>query len=265
MRVGRVMVSAVIAAGMLFIFQGPVAARIRLNDSQMVGSVLLVTGHTGRRHETIMLDGQVTRKSDRHRHFAFRIAYHPLNCSVVLSTAREWRRATIAMCAAPARLSTLVRGKTSRPLRVASKLGPRGAVGEPGPPGPQGVQGLQGIPGPQGPQGDQGPQGIAGPAGPQGLVGPIGPQGSQGAAGPPGAPGPIGPQGPKGDADKSAMRMRQIQQDCSEDRECVVTCADDEIAINAFCPKKTPAIMTNLHEISCGTANPSAMVALCAK
>ena len=42
-------------------------------------------------------------------------------------------------------------------------------------------------------------------------------------------------------------------------------CADDEIAVNAFCPRRGAAVMTSLREISCGTANPSAMVALCAK
>ena len=79
-----------------------------------------------------------------------------------------------------------------------------------------------------------------------------------------GAPGAAGPQGPKGDPDASATRIRQVRQNCSEDRECAVTCADDEIAVNAFCPKRGAAIMTSLREISCGTANPSAMVALCA-
>ena len=73
------------------------------------------------------------------------------------------------------------------------------------------------------------------------------------------------PQGAKGDPDTSATRIRQVRQDCSEDRECTVTCADDEIAVNAFCPKRGAAIMTSLREISCGTANPSAMIALCAK
>jgi hypothetical protein len=84
-------------------------------------------------------------------------------------------------------------------------------------------------------------------------------------AGPAGPSGSAGPQGPKGDTGTSATRIRQVRQDCSEDRECTVTCADDEIAVNAFCPKRGAAIMTSLREISCGTANPSAMVALCAK
>jgi hypothetical protein len=97
---------------------------------------------------------------------------------------------------------------------------------------------------------------VPGPAGPQGAAGP---QGSQGAAGPPGA---AGPQGPKGDP---GTQLRQVRQDCAEDRDCAVTCADDEIAINAFCPKRAPAVMTSLRDISCGTANQAAMVAICAK
>jgi hypothetical protein len=56
-----------------------------------------------------------------------------------------------------------------------------------------------------------------------------------------------------------------VRQDCAEDRECAASCGDDEVAINAFCPKRAPAIMTSLREISCGTANQAAMVALCWK
>jgi hypothetical protein len=59
--------------------------------------------------------------------------------------------------------------------------------------------------------------------------------------------------------------IRQVRRDCTEDHECAVACADDEVAINAFCPKRASAIMTSLHEISCGTVNHAAMVALCAK
>jgi hypothetical protein len=94
------------------------------------------------------------------------------------------------------------------------------------------------------------------------MAGPAGPQGN---AGPQGSAGLVGPQGRKGDPDTSAARIRQVQQACSEDRECAVICAADEIAVNAFCPKKEPATLTSLREISCGTANGSEMVALCAK
>jgi hypothetical protein len=86
-----------------------------------------------------------------------------------------------------------------------------------------------------------------------------------GPAGAVGAIGPAGPQGPKGDADTTAMRIRQVRQDCSADRECAVTCAEEEIAINAFCPKKAAAILSSLREISCGDANTAPMVAFCAK
>jgi hypothetical protein len=85
------------------------------------------------------------------------------------------------------------------------------------------------------------------------MIGPAGPPGAQGA------------QGPKGDPAISAMRIRQVEQTCNQDHECAVTCAADEIAVNAFCPRKAPATLTSLREISCGTANGSAMVALCAK
>jgi Collagen triple helix repeat (20 copies) len=101
--------------------------------------------------------------------------------------------------------------------------------------------------------GVQGTQGLTGERGPAGPPGPTGPSGPQGVA---------GPQGPKGD---SGAQIRQVRQDCTEDRECAVTCATDEIAINAFCPKRAPAIMTSLHEISCGTANQAQKVAICAR
>ena len=61
------------------------------------------------------------------------------------------------------------------------------------------------------------------------------------------------------------MNIRQVRQDCTEGSDCAVTCADDEIAINAFCPKKAAPILNSLHDISCGTGNQSTMVAFCAK
>jgi hypothetical protein len=253
MRVASWVLPAVIAAAGVLLFHDSAAARIRLNDAEIVAGILVVTGHTRHRYESIALDDRAARKSDRHRRFVFRIAYFPTNCTVTLKTVDDERVATIASCGA--------RG-------AQGIAGERGAMGPPGPPGPSGVQGAPGGTGPQGPQGtpgvagSQGPAGIAGPPGATGPAGPqgaAGPQGSQGAAGPPGA---AGPQGPKGDP---GTQLRQVRQDCAEDRDCAVTCADDEIAINAFCPKRAPAVMTSLRDISCGTANQAAMVAICAK
>jgi hypothetical protein len=87
--------------------------------------------------------------------------------------------------------------------------------------------------------------------GPQGIPGPQGPLGPRGEAGPPGPPGNAG--------------IRQVQQVCVEDRDCLASCAEDEIAINAFCPKKAPAVLNSLREISCGSGNQFTMVAFCAK
>jgi hypothetical protein len=56
-----------------------------------------------------------------------------------------------------------------------------------------------------------------------------------------------------------------VQQVCVEDRDCLASCAEDEIAINAFCPKKAPAVLNSLREISCGSGNQFTMVAFCAK
>jgi hypothetical protein len=83
--------------------------------------------------------------------------------------------------------------------------------------------------------------------------------------GAPGVSGPAGPQGPKGDAGATITSIRQVPQDCAEANDCAVTCADDEIAVNAFCPKKAAPILNSLREISCGTGNQAAMTAFCAK
>jgi Collagen triple helix repeat (20 copies) len=307
MRVASVVLPAAIAAGMMLFVHEPVAARIRLHDAKMVAGVLVVTGHTRHRDEAITLDGRITRRSDRYRSFVFRIHYHPHDCAVILRTALDQRKASIASCVALARRGTTGPNAIARQQGAVGKLGPigpagpegpvgpegpagpqglpglpggagpqgsqgiagapgpQGSQGVAGPPGPQGPQGVAGPPGPQGPIGPPGPPGIAGPAGAAGSNGPAGPAGPQGIAGPPGPPGPAGLQGPKGDPDSSATRIRQVRQDCAEDRECAVSCGDDEVAINAFCPKRAPAIMTSLREISCGTANQAAMVALCAK
>ena len=288
----RVAFLLAVALAVSVLFDEPAAARIGLTSSRMIDGVLVVTGHTRHRYEMITLDKRIVRWSDQHARFAFRIASQPRTCSVVLRTASEARRAAIGSCVVLARRGTSSQ-RTAFGLRGLG--GTRGAIAEPaargapGPQGPAGPPGPQGGPGSQGAAGPQGPPGIAGPSGPSGAPGPTGPPGPAGqhgplgppgAAGPAGPPGPAGPQGiagpagspgaassqgPKGDPDASATRIRQVRQDCSEDRECTVTCADDEIAVNAFCPKRGVAIMTSLREISCGTANPSAMVALCAK
>src|ERR1700733_6945947 len=99
MRVASV-VLAVITAGMMFLVHDPAAARISLNNAKMVAGVLVVTGHTRHRHETITLDGRLTRKSDRHRSFVFRIPYRPQSCAVILRTARDERKAAITSCVA---------------------------------------------------------------------------------------------------------------------------------------------------------------------
>jgi len=234
MRISAIVLSVLIAVGMVLFGHEPVSAHMHLKEAQMVGRFLVVTGQTRYRHEVITLDERLTRRSNGHHRFAFRIAYHPSNCSITLRTAREERRVAIASCFATARRGT----------------GGPGGAGE-----SRGESNERVAAGPQGPAGPSGPQGPQGAQGPQGPIGPPGPQGPPGIA---------GAAGPKGDASASAT-IRQVRQDCAEDRECAVTCADDEIAVNAFCPKKAPAIMMSLHEISCGTANLTAMVALCAK
>jgi Collagen triple helix repeat (20 copies) len=262
MRVASFVLPAVIATGWVVLCHEPAAARIRLNDAEIVAGVLVVSGHTRHRYESIALDDRAARKSDRHRRFVFRIPYYPPNCTVTLKTADDERVATIASCGAQGAKGAIgERGFTGLPGPPGA-TGPAGAAGIAGPPGPSGPTGPQGT---NGPQGASGPQGPTGPAGAQGIPGPPGPNGVAGPQGPQGLPGPsgvAGAPGPKGDA---SGQLRQVRQDCAEDRDCAVTCADDEIAINAFCPKRAPALLTSLREISCGTANQAPMVAICAR
>jgi hypothetical protein len=250
MRILSAVLLAVVAAGMILLVNRAATAGFHVNEAKMVGSVLLVTGHTRHPGEVVTLNTHFKHRSNRHSRFVFRVEYHPRSCTAVLKTTLADHKVSIASCVASLRQGT----NHPKVIALAGPIGERGLSGPARaetPPGPQGAPGSRGAAGPQGPVGERG---LAGPAGAQGPPGP------QGIAGP---QGPLGPQGPKGDS--SAMRIRRVQQDCIEDRECVVTCGDDELAINAFCPKRAAAIMMSLQEISCGTANQATMVALCAK
>jgi hypothetical protein len=289
----------------LLLLSAPASARIRLNHAEIVAGVLIVSGHTSARHQRVTLAGRFTVRSNRHRRFAFHLRYHPTRCVVRLEAGTDKRRAVVAHCGtARTRVARDERG-WSGPEHVRRSLvlrrpqdpaGPRGEPGAQGPAGPQGERGEAGPPGPTGPQGPKGEQGPAGPQGPQGAhgeAGPVGPQGLPGApgqAGPPGQqgakgePGPAGPQGlagargeprprgppgPPGPAttpvERADPRIRQVQQDCSDDQECTVQCAQGEVALSAFCPKKAPALLDSPRDISCGTGNHAPMIAFCAK
>jgi hypothetical protein len=239
-------------------------ARIRLNDAELLAGLLVVTGHTERPNESVMLDGKFSTTSDRHRRFVFRVPYYPPTCAVTLKTDLEERVAIVAVCGA------------------SGGAGPQGVLGPVGPQGPQGLQGPPGSEGPRGPQGAQGPQGPQGVRGAQGEAGPQGPQGPQGAQGPAGvtgAEGPAGPQGPsgppgergepgvvgaKGDSGVPGLQIRQVRQDCADGQDCAVTCEDGEMALNAVCPGG-PAMLRSLRLVTCGSGNGTPMTAFCAR
>jgi hypothetical protein len=61
------------------------------------------------------------------------------------------------------------------------------------------------------------------------------------------------------------VMLRHVRQSCIGNEDCVVTCADDEVALNAFCPQREPPIFVNERSISCGYGNRRPMVAICAK
>jgi hypothetical protein len=281
----------------------PAEARIRLNDSEILAGLLVVTGHTQHANETISLDGKFTTTSDRHRRFSFRIPYYPPTCTVTLKAGDDERTAAVAVCAAAG--STGARGEpgaqgiageigpqgpqglrglagpqgTVGPQGPAGVAGPRGPAGAAGPQGPAGLQGPAGVAGPPGPQGPQGPAGVAGPpgprgpagiAGPSGPAGPRGPQGEQGEKGAqgekgvPGEQGAPGIAGAKGEPAAPGMQIRQVRQDCTNGTDCAVSCNDGEIALNAMCPGGTAAALESPRLISCGTSNAAPMIALCA-
>lgn len=141
------------------------------------------------------------------------------------------------------------RGRKGLRARAAKRVPPDRRVF----PGRRGQAGSAGPPGPQGANGEPGP------AGPQELAGP---RGEPGLRVPPGPPGPAATQAEHADA---GPRIRQVQQDCTDDQECTVECAQGELALSAFCPKKAPALLNGPRDVSCGTGNRAPMVAFCAK
>ncbi len=60
-------------------------------------------------------------------------------------------------------------------------------------------------------------------------------------------------------------RIRRVTNPCTTDHDCAVKCTDGEVAVNAFCPKKAPAILTSEQDVSCGTGNNGTMIAYCAR
>ncbi|HEY3639466.1 MAG TPA: collagen-like protein [Xanthobacteraceae bacterium] len=228
---------------------------ISLSIAAIQAGELLIAGQTPSPRAVVSADDRYTTGSDRNARFAFRLAYYPVNCTVTLKSGNIERKAIVANCAASG---------------VQGEPGATGASGGPGPAGAAGSQGLQGPPGPQGapgargaegPQGAAGPRGEAGPPGPRGEAGPPGPRGE---AGPPGPHGEAGPPGPRGEAGVSSLQIRRVRQACSAGQICAVTCDQNEIALNAFCPKQAPATLTGDRSVSCGIGNSDAMVAYCA-
>jgi hypothetical protein len=91
-----------------------------------------------------------------------------------------------------------------------------------------------------------------------GSAGPRGPAGNRGEAG------PAGPKGEPGAQGLAGLQVRQVRQDCTNGSDCMVACADGEIAINAVCPAGAAALRDE-RQISCGSANAAPMIAFCAR
>lgn len=256
-------------------------ARIRLTDSEILAGLLVVAGRTEHANEIITLDGQFTMTSDPRHRFMFRVPNYPPSCTITLKAGSDERTAAVAVCAAAGAAGS--RGE-SGPAGPQGPQGQQGSQGLQGPPGPQGAQGERGPVGAQGPAGTRGPAGPAGPQGAQGQVGPQGPVGAQGPQGPQGpagvaglagSAGPAGPRGPAGDRGEAgpvgpkgapgapALQVRQVRQDCTNGSDCLVACADGEIALNAVCAGG-PAVLKDERQITCGAANATPMIAFCA-
>jgi hypothetical protein len=45
----------------------------------------------------------------------------------------------------------------------------------------------------------------------------------------------------------------------------VVACAENEVALGAYCPKRIAAVLTSPRVVSCGEGNAASMVAFCAR
>ena len=63
----------------------------------------------------------------------------------------------------------------------------------------------------------------------------------------------------------ASLALRHVRADCVGNRDCIVTCANNEVALNAFCPQREPPMFRSEREISCGYGNRAAMVAICVK
>jgi hypothetical protein len=236
-------------------------AGISLSVAAIQAGELVIAGQAPSPRAVVSADDRYTTSSNRVGRFAFRLAYYPMNCAVILKSGNTERKAVVANCAAS--------GAQGEP----GTSGTSGAGGAPGPAGATGPQGFQGLSGPQGPhgvQGSEGPQGPTGPrgeagiAGPQGPQGPPGVQGSEGPQGPAGPRGEAGPPGSRGEAGVAGLQIRRVRQACSAGQICAVTCDQNETALNAICPKQAPATLTGDRNVSCGIGNSDAMVAYCA-
>jgi hypothetical protein len=98
-------------------------------------------------------------------------------------------------------------------------------------------------------QNAEGPKGEPGPPGPAGEQGPAGLQGMKGDPGPPGPQGPVGERGPVGLSGASAIRI--VRNPCNA-ASCVAECAEDEIAISAWCgPARNPTNFPNERSATC--------------
>jgi hypothetical protein len=246
-------------------------AGISLSVAAIRAGELVIVGQTPTRRASVSADDRYATSSNRDGRFVFRLAYFPMNCVVDLRSGNAERKAIVANCAASG-----VRGEpgATGATGAAGAAGPAGAPGLQGPPGPQGQPGVRGAEGPQGaagPRGEtgtaglQGPQGVRGSEGPQGQVGPPGPQGLAGPQGAAGARGDAGPPGPRGETGGGGgSPIRRVRQACSAGQICAVTCDQNEIALNAICPKQAPATLTGDRNVSCGIGNSDGMVAYCA-
>jgi hypothetical protein len=56
-----------------------------------------------------------------------------------------------------------------------------------------------------------------------------------------------------------------VQQTCTAGQDCVVACAESEVAVGAYCPKRVAAVLTSPRIVSCGDGNDAPMVAFCAR
>lgn len=68
--------------------------------------------------------------------------------------------------------------------------------------------------------------------------------------------------GPAEDGSLGPLSLRSVRQPCERNKECLVVCRKDEVAVNAFCPDGDAKLLSQ-QSVSCGAAATTYIVGYC--